>query len=205
MFEQSSASVVLLADCKPGEKKNMNHLKLYTFISVITIFISFLTFKAIAAGEARTPVPAPEFTHSDQEDWINSEPLKLKELNGKVVLIDFWTFDCWNCYRSFPWLNAMEQRLPENDFLIIGVHSPEFSHEKIKKNIVEKIKEFDLKHPIMIDNDFSYWKAMYNKYWPAFYLVDKKGLVRGIYYGETHEDDPQAKHIEKSINALLAE
>ena len=183
----------------------MNRIVLNTLIIVITATLTLQIFNPAIGETLRTPVAAPEFTHTNEEDWINSEPLKLNQLSGKVLLIDFWTFDCWNCYRSFPWLNAMEQRLPKDNFHIIGIHSPEFSHEKIRKNVVEKAKEFKLDHPIMIDNDLSYWKAMYNKYWPAFYLIDKKGQVRGIYYGETHEDDPQAKHIEKTINALLTE
>ena len=176
--------------------------------SLLIFFIGLtihLTSPATAGGILEEPAPVPEFTHTTHNDWINSEPITVDDLLGKVILIDFWTFDCWNCYRSFPWLTAMEKRLPEDNFQIIGVHSPEFSHEKVRKNIAEKVKEFKLNHPIMIDNDFSYWKAMYNKYWPAYYLIDKKGQVRGIYYGETHEGDPQALDIEKTIENLMNE
>ena len=158
-----------------------------------------------ALGAAAEGVVAPEFTHRDAKEWINSAPLSLAELRGKVVFVDFWTFDCWNCYRSFPWLNAMEARLAGEDFLVVGVHTPEFDHEKVRSNIEAKVKEFGLHHPVMIDNDFSYWRAMGNRYWPAFYLIDKRGRVRAAFVGETHEGTPQALKIEAAIRQLLAE
>ena len=181
--------------------------RLLIFIS--TVFITFVLLASVTtpalSDSVKTPFDAPEFTHQGENDWINSQPLILSNFRGKVLLIDFWTFDCWNCYRSFPWLNKMEQRLTDQEFQIIGVHSPEFSHEKIRSSIEAKAKEFGLHHPIMIDNDFSYWRAMYNKYWPAFYIIDKKGKVRAIFFGETHEGDAQARKVEKIIRKLLIE
>ncbi|MCZ6803667.1 MAG: hypothetical protein O7D86_07000 [Proteobacteria bacterium] len=85
------------------------------------------------------------------------------------------------------------------------MYTPEFDHEKVRINIEAKVKEFNLHHPIMIDNDFTYWRAMHNKYWPAFYILDKKTNVRAVYFGETHEGDGQAKEIEKTIKQLIAE
>jgi thiol-disulfide isomerase/thioredoxin len=155
--------------------------------------------------QAGAAIPAPEFTQATAEDWLNSEPLTLASLKGKVVLIDFWTFGCWNCYRSFPWLNAMEKRLEGEDFIIIGVHTPEFDHEKNRYAVSNKIKEFELKHPVMIDNDMKYWRAMSNRYWPAYYLIDKQGKIRALYIGETHEGDKRAKAIEANIRELIAE
>lgn len=155
---------------------------------------------SIASGQ-----PAPEFTHKDPDAWINSEPLTLSQLRGQVVLVDFWTFDCWNCYRSFPWLNSVEERFKEEDFRIIGVHSPEFDHERQRHRVEAKVREFELQHPVMMDNDFSYWRAMENRYWPAFYLIDQSGIVRDAFVGETHSGDPRAKAIEASIEALLME
>ena len=154
-----------------------------------------------------SPVGAklPEFTHKSQKEWINSKPLSTKDLKNKVVLIDFWTYSCWNCYRSFPWLNALEEKLKDRQFLVIGVHTPEFAHEKNLKSIVSKVREFGLHHPIMVDSDYSYWRAMDNSYWPAFYLIDKSGKVRDVFVGETHKGDKRAKKIERSIDILLAE
>ena len=161
--------------------------------------------QAARGGAVRQPLAAPEFTHTSPDEWLNSVPIKLADLRGKVVLVDFWTFDCWNCYRSFPWLKAMESRLTDKGLQVIGVHSPEFEREKVTANIQKKIGEFGLQHPVMIDNDFSYWKAMANRYWPAYYLIDKKGVLRAAFVGETHEGDEQAKQIEQFLTRLLDE
>lgn len=149
--------------------------------------------------------PAPEFTHTAAEDWINSPPLTLAGLRGKVVLLDFWTFGCWNCYRSFPWLTSMEEHFSDRPFTVIGVHTPEFDHEKDRDRIVAKTKEFKLPHPVMIDNDFSYWRAMGNRYWPTYYLIDKKGTIRATFIGETHAGTKRADAVQRAIEALLAE
>lgn len=159
----------------------------------------------VSAREYQTPWVAPEFPLAKDAAWINSEPISLAQLQGKVVLIDFWTFGCWNCYRSFPWLNDLEERLTGRDFVVIGVHTPEFEHEKDRARVVEKVKEFGLTHPVVMDNDFQYWKAMGNRYWPAFYLIDKAGRVRAMYIGEIHTGDRNARAIEEQIERLLSE
>ena len=155
-----------------------------TFLLLTATALTVLLANPANSRTLHHPAIAPEFTHTAAADWLNSKPLQLQALLGKVVLIDFWTFACWNCYRSFPWLNAMEKRL---------------------KKIAAKIKEFELQHPVMIDNDFSYWRAMGNRYWPAYYLIDKKGAIRATFVGETHAGDQQARRIEKTIEQLLAE
>lgn len=156
---------------------------------------------AVAAG----PVNAPEFTHTRAADWINSKPLGLSDLRGQVVLIDIWTFECWNCYRSFPWLKTVEERLGPLGLKVIGVHSPEFDRERERDAVEAKVREFGLHHPVMIDNDFSYWKALGNRYWPAFYLIDKQGRIRHRFVGETRVGDRRAREIENAVERLLAE
>ncbi|MCB1857503.1 MAG: redoxin domain-containing protein [Gammaproteobacteria bacterium] len=151
------------------------------------------------------PHPAPPFTHHEPFNWINSKPLSLADLRGRVLLIDFWTFDCWNCYRSFPWLLSLEAQMKEQPFTVIGVHTPEFEHERDKQRLLEKIEVFQLRHPVMIDNDFSFWNAMGTRYWPTYYLIDKKGLVRNVFIGETRSDSAQAARITEAVEALLAE
>ena len=122
----------------------------------ITYFSPKLPFDAAAFSViARS---APEFTQTDPDAWLGSEPLSMKDLRGNVVLIDFWTYGCWNCYRSFPWLNDLEARLENEDFRVIGIHTPEFEREKVRENVVRKIEEFELQHPSMMDNDFAFWK-----------------------------------------------
>ncbi|MBN3564890.1 redoxin family protein [Aliamphritea spongicola] len=157
------------------------------------------------AAQLKQPVPAPALTQTDPLAWLNSPPLSLEDLRGKVVLLDFWTFDCWNCYRSFPWLNSLEETFADDDFIVLGIHTPEFEHEKVRDNVAEKIAEFKLHHPVMMDNDFAYWRAMGNRYWPAFYILDKQGQVRSVYIGETHANTGQANAIEADIRRLLAE
>jgi hypothetical protein len=158
-----------------------------------------------AEVDAASAPPLPEFTHRASAEWINSKPLTLADLRGRVVLLDVWTFDCWNCYRSFPWLKGVEKRLASQPFTAVGVHSPEFDHERERPRIERKVREFGIAHPVMIDNDFSYWRALGNRYWPSFYVIDKAGRVRGAFVGETHPGDAQARRIEKLIDALLAE
>ena len=176
------------------------------FVSALAVIALAVSLSQGARGGAlRQPLAAPEFTHASPNEWLNSTPLKLADLHGKVVLVDFWTFDCWNCYRSFPWLKAMEARLMDRGLQVIGVHSPEFDRERIPENIKKKIAEFGLHHPVMIDNDFSYWKAMANRYWPAYYLIDRNGILRAAFEGETHEGDEQAKRIEQLLTELLGE
>jgi thiol-disulfide isomerase/thioredoxin len=177
--------------------KKLNFLRTFITISII----SYLTV-GVSAAHARA---LPEFTQQDSSHWINSKALSVADLEGHVVLIDVWTFECWNCYRSFPWLNDLEKRYSDKGLKIIGIHSPEFAREKVIANIKEKVKEFKLHHPIMVDNDMAYWRALNNRYWPAFYLVDKKGVIRTVAVGETHSGDRNATKIENTIKALLLE
>lgn len=158
-----------------------------------------------ACAQALDQRPLPEFTSTDPARWFNSEPLRVSDLRGRVLLIDVWTSDCWNCYRSFPWLNALEQDLAGQPFQVIGIHSPEFRHEHDPDRVAAKVQEFGLHHPVMMDNDFAFWRALGNRYWPAYYLVDKHGTIRHVHVGETHAGDARAREIGEQIRALLAE
>lgn len=157
------------------------------------------------AKDEIAPFAQPPFTQRSQDAWLNSRPLTLDDLEGRVVVLDFWTFDCWNCYRSFPWLKRLEASFADRDVRFLGVHSPEFAHEHDRQRVEAKVKAFGLEHPVMMDNDFAYWTAMGNRAWPAFYLVDRRGKVRYRFYGETHEGDRQARAIETAIERLLNE
>ena len=167
---------------------------------IAILALSLVTGVATAEWER-----APEFTHGKAVDWINSKPLSVAELRGQVVLVDVWTFECWNCYRSFPWLKSVEERYGSQGLTVIGVHSPEYERERSRDAVAAKALEFGLEHPVMIDNDFSYWEALGNRFWPAFYLIDKQGRIRYRYFGETHEGDPRALQIEAAVDRLLAE
>jgi len=161
------------------------------------------------AARPDTPTSAstalPEFTHQAASDWINSVPLSLHDLHGHVVLLHVWAFECWNCYRSFPWLETIAERYAPQGLQIVGVHSPEFEREKVRDSVVEKAVAFGLDHPIMLDNDLSYWRALDNRYWPAWYLIDRSGAIRTVAVGETHAGDLRAQALEHAIELLLAE
>jgi cytochrome c biogenesis protein CcdA/thiol-disulfide isomerase/thioredoxin len=141
---------------------------------------------------------AAEFTGNDA--WINSEPLKLSGLKGKVVLVDFWTYSCINCIRTIPSLNALYDKYKKDGLVIIGMHSPEFQFEKQKVNVEKAVKDYSIKYPVALDNNFDTWKAFKNNFWPAKYFIDKDGFVRYTHFGEGNELEN-----EKVIRSLLVE
>lgn len=156
-------------------------------------------------AQSAPAAPAPEFPVRSAEQWINSAPLTLASLQGQVVLLDFWTFECWNCYRSFPWLNGVEAKFAPQGLKVVGIHTPEFEREKVIGRIREKVREFGIRYPVLVDSDHAYWNAIQNRYWPAFYLIDRQGRLRALFVGETHAGDAQAREVEAQIAALLAE
>jgi thiol-disulfide isomerase/thioredoxin len=171
---------------------------------VLSALILFAVFYLANTQAKSTSFDLPEFTQQDEQQWINSKPLKTKHLKGKVVLVDVWTYGCWNCYRSIPWLNSLEKKFGHDEFTIVGIHTPEFDRETEREKVIEKCEEFKVTHPVMMDNDFAYWKALRNRYWPTFYVADKDGVVQGVFIGETHQGDKRAKDVEKLIAKLIA-
>lgn len=143
-------------------------------------------------------VPAPELILGGQ--WFNSEPLQLSKLQGKVVLVDFWTYSCINCQRTLPYLRTWWGKYKDQGLVIIGVHAPEFEFEKNPENVKQAISDFELTYPVMQDNDFATWRAYSNHYWPAKYLIDKDGRIRYTHFGEGKYDET-----EKMIQELLNE
>ncbi len=132
------------------------------------------------------PYPVPEITNI--AEWINSEPLSLKALNGKVVLIDFWTYSCINCIRTLPILREWYKKYHDKGLVIIGVHSPEFEFEKQLENVQGAVLREQIPYPVALDNNFSTWLAFHNRYWPAQYLVNQKGYVVYQAFGEGNEN-----------------
>jgi len=183
----------------------MKLLKRFPLLTSFSFFALLTALVVVTPAQAKKPYAVPEFTQTSAQEWLNSKPLTKKDLLGKVTLIDFWTFDCWNCYRSFPWLHTVEKQYKPKGFQIIGIHSPEFDHEKIHANIKAKIKQFKITNAVMVDNDMGFWQRMNNRFWPSYFIVDKKGQVRANFIGETHKGDHQAGQIENMIAKLLAE
>lgn len=147
---------------------------------------------------------APEFTHADAAHWLNTPPLTLRQLHGRVVLVEFWAFDCINCRRSVPWLHALSDAYRDRGLVVVGVHTPELSNERVPDNIRRATTRLDIRYPVMIDDDYSYWRAMRNQYWPAFYLIDRVGRVGLTRFGETHPGDANASALESAIESELA-
>ncbi len=126
--------------------------------------------------------PAPEFTGIS--NWLNSSPLPVASLEGKVVLIQFWTFSCINSLRALPYAKKWYETYKDKGFTVIGVHSPEFAFEKEMSNVKTAIERFGITYPVPQDNQFSTWKAYRNYVWPAEYLIDKSGKIVAIQFGE---------------------
>lgn len=143
--------------------------------------------------------PAPEFTGITK--WLNpDQPLTMKDLKGKVVLVDFWTYTCINCIRTLPYVTSWYDKYKDKGFVVVGVHTPEFAFEKNTDNVLGAIKQYDIHYPVAQDNDFATWNAYDNHYWPAEYLIDAKGTVRRTHFGEGEYDQ-----MEEAIQKLLAE
>jgi len=155
-------------------------------------------------GGAQAAPKAPEFTHSSQAEWLNSTPLRLSQLRGKVVLIEFWAFECVNCRRTQPWLHAIQQRYADQDLVIVSVHTPELPEERSIANVRSAIAEQRITNPVMVDGDYSYWNALRNQYWPAFYVIDKRGRIAARAIGEMHAGETRAKELEQAIEQQLA-
>ena len=144
---------------------------------------------------------APEFT--DNQRWFNTpgdRPLTLKELRGRVVLIDFWTYTCINCIRTLPYLKAWDERYRDRGLTIVGVHTPEFPFEREAGNVEDAIEQNGLRYPVVQDNEYGTWSAYGNQYWPAKYLIDARGKVRYVHFGEGEYEET-----ETAIRELLAE
>ncbi len=132
------------------------------------------------------PYPAPAIEGITA--WINSPPLKINDLKGKVVLIDFWTFSCINCIRTLPYLKTWYSKYQHDGFVIIGIHAPEFAFEKDFNNVKNAVIKDGITYPVALDNNFVTWQNYHNSYWPAHYLIDKNGNVVYTHFGEGDYD-----------------
>lgn len=148
------------------------------------------------AEEANAPL-APEISSGM---WINSEPLTLKSLRGRVVLIDFWTFACYNCRNTLPSLKKWDAQYRDKGLTIIGVHTPELDFERDIDRLRREVAGLGIKYPVVTDQDYSTWKAYRVEAWPTVFLLDKQGRIRWSHIGEGYYDET-----EDVIKKLLAE
>jgi thiol-disulfide isomerase/thioredoxin len=133
-------------------------------------------------------------------EWLNSPPLTIEGLKGKVVVIDFWTYSCINCLRSIPYVKAWAEKYKDHGLVVIGVHTPEFAFERNINNVRAAVSDLKIEYPVAIDNEYKIWRSFDNRYWPAHYFIDAKGRMRFHHFGEGEYDQS-----EQMIQRLLKE
>ncbi|MFZ6044553.1 cytochrome c biogenesis protein DipZ [Pseudomonas sp. CR3202] len=124
--------------------------------------------------------------------WLNGPSYSAADLRGKVVLVDFWTYDCINCRNSLPYVNQWAERYADQGLVVIGVHTPEYPFERIIDNVRKAIVRLGVKHPVAVDNEYRIWNAFTNQYWPAHYFIDANGRVRHLHIGEGDYEEQEA-------------
>ena len=186
---------------------------LQTRVPEYTRVLQGLEGSAAAQGELDDlvggPSRAPEETLDDYgvapefeaiEGWINSKPLTMEALRGKVVLIDFWTYSCINCLRTLPYVKAWDETYRDDGLVIVGVHTPEFAFEREADNVRRAVSDLGIEYPVALDPDYGTWQAWSNRYWPAKYFIDRGGHLRYAHFGEGDYEES-----ERVIRQLLAE
>ena len=159
-----------------------------------------MMMKAKPASAEALPVLGSFPALTGAVEWLNSPPLTVEGLKGKVVLVDFWTYSCINCLRAIPYVRAWADKYRDQGLVVIGVHSPEFAFERNVDNVRKAIADLKIDYPVAIDNNYGIWRAFQNEYWPAHYFIDAKGQIRHEHFGEGDYDGS-----ERVIQQLLAE
>lgn len=133
--------------------------------------------------------------------WINSAPLTLDSLRDRVVLIEFWTFACYNCLNALPHVKALYEKYRRQGFIVIGVHTPELPQERVVENVRREVKRLGITYPVVVDNDYAIWNAYHNQYWPAAYYADAGGTLRFSHFGEgayVEQDEAVARLLDEA-------
>ena len=164
----------------------------------IRSLVAAAAFIATGASMSANAAPAPDFSGID--NWINSAPLSMQQLRGKVVLVDFWTYDCINCQHVLPYVKGWHQKYKDQGLVVVGVHTPEYGFERNLNNLKTAVQRNGITFPVAQDNRYATWTAYNNQFWPAFYLVDKKGDVVYTHFGEGDYAQTEA-----TIRKLLAQ
>ena len=154
-------------------------------------------FGSSTAFKSSESAAAPDLASGN---WINSEPLKLKDLRGRVVLIEFWTFGCINCRNTLPFIKSWHDRYQDKGLTVVGVHSPEFDEERDVEKVRSEVGSLGIRYPVVTDNAYQTWNAYNVEAWPTMFLLDKQGRIRWKHVGEGNYDEA-----EELIQKLLAE
>ena len=185
---------VLLANTSSQGVSSVEKGLLENVPKVVDYFVSKV--KAESMDNAQGAMPSL----TGAVEWINSPALTNESLKGKVVLVDFWTFDCINCKHTLPYVKDWAKKYEKDGLVVIGVHTPEYGFERIIDNVKDKVKEYGITYPVAIDNNYAIWRNFDNQYWPAHYIIDAKGQVRYTHFGEGSYETQ-----EKVIQQLLEE
>jgi len=163
------------------------------------IFLACLVLVSLAPDNltAKTGIPAPEITNTT---WLNGNRQRVADLRGQVVLVEFWTFGCFNCRNIEPYVKEWHHKYNRKGLTVIAIHSPEFSYERSIDKVQDYIRTHQLPYTVPIDNDFVTWQQYKNRYWPTLYLIDKKGFIQYVKIGEGGYDET-----DRQIQRLLAE
>jgi thiol-disulfide isomerase/thioredoxin len=156
------------------------------------LMLAASSVRALGIGD---PAPAIEARH-----WLNAPARVAHDLGGKVVLVEFWTYGCVNCRNVEPYIKQWYRRYANQGLVVIGVHTPEFDHERSLGNVAAYVRESGIGYPVALDDDHANWNRYQNRYWPAIYLRDRKGVIRYMHFGEGRYRESEA-----AIRQLLAE
>lgn len=170
------------------------------FLGTVAMTIAAAKFSQTAFARSGRSPRGPLSALDRETMWLNSQPLTAAALQGKVVLVDFWTYTCINWRRQLPYVRAWAEKYKDKRLAVIGVHAPEFSFEKNVDNVRWATKDMRIDYPVVIDNDRAIWRAFNNEYWPALYFVDAQGRTRHQVFGEGKYEQSEVV-----IQRLLAE
>jgi thiol-disulfide isomerase/thioredoxin len=186
---------------------NTKHILLTSALAAAVAMSALVAARGQHAAHPMATTSAPRLVAAAETlplggatEWINSPPLQLSELRGKVVLVNFWTFTCINWLRQLPYVRAWAEKYQKQGLVVIGVHSPEFEFEKNLDDIRHSARQLRVEYPIAVDNDHAIWRAFHNRAWPALYLIDAQGRLRHHHFGEGAYEEA-----ERAIQQLLAE
>jgi thiol-disulfide isomerase/thioredoxin len=179
-----------------------------SLLAMAAVLCCAAAFQPMAEAQLSSEAQAHQITGNDfpldglsgATGWINSRPLTAKQLKGKVVLVDFWTYSCINCLRALPYIRAWADKYKDSGLVVIGVHTPEFGFEKELDKVQKAIQKYGITYPVALDSNQAIWDSFHNQYWPAHYFLDINGHVRHEHFGEGEYDKS-----EQWIQELLRE
>ncbi len=172
----------------------------------LKLLVAVFALSACSAASAPppgAPVRLPEFPVVGAAGWLNSSPLRLADLRGRVVLVEFWTYGCSNCRNTLPWLKQAARQYRDDGLVVVAVHTPEFPAERERGNVERALPRLGIDYPVLLDPDSAYWNAVGNRYWPAFWLLDREGRLVATAIGELHAGEARAARFEAAMKTAL--